>query len=109
MGGAKKKSIAKTLKQQQKQAQKQEAQTRKKGKKQKTIEKMVGDVDLPNVSEKNLLADLKAMKAITPYTVASKYNLRQSVAKELINKLEEKGVVTTVSGNSRLRIYKVAS
>ena len=109
MGGAKKKSIAKTLKQQQKQAQKQEDQTRKKGKKKKTIEKIVGDINLPNISEKNLLVDLKVMKAITPYSVASKYNLRQSVAKELINKLEEEGVVTTVSGNSRLRIYKVAS
>ena len=109
MGGAKKKSMAKTLKQQQKQAQKQEAQTRKKGKKQKTIEKMIGDVALPDIPKKTLLTDLQAMKAITPYAVALKYNLRQSVAKEVINRLKEEGVVTTVSGNSRLRIYKVAS
>jgi ribosomal protein S25 len=109
MGGAKKKSMAKTLKQQKKQTQKQEDQSRKKGKKKKIIEKMVGDVDLPNIPKKNLLADLKAMKAITPYTVASKYNLRQSVAKGLINKLKEEGIVTIVSGNSRLRIYKVTS
>jgi ribosomal protein S25 len=109
MGGAKKKSMAKTLKQQQKQAQKQESQPRKRGKKQKIIDKMVGDVDLPEIPKKNLFADLQAMKAITPYTVASKYNLRQSVAKEIINRLEEEGIITTVSGNSRLRIYKVAS
>ncbi len=109
MGGAKKKSLVKTLKQQKLQTKKQESQQRKKGAKKKAPEKMFGEVVLPDISRKNIISELTDMKAITPYSVAQKYNVRQSVAKKLLHALEKDGVISPVSGNSRLRIYKVTA
>ncbi len=109
MGGAKKKSLVKTLKQQQLQAKKQESQQQKKGAKKKAPEKTFGGVVFPNISKKTIITELNGMKAITPYSVAMKYNVRQSVAKKLLHGLEKDGVISPVSGNSRLRIYKVVA
>jgi len=107
MGGAKKKSLSQAEKQQQLQTKKQEKQEPKKTAKTKLPEKKVGGIEIPRIENKKLVSELSEMKAVTPYTIASKYNIRQSVAKNLIRELESQGVISPVSGNSRLRIYKV--
>jgi ribosomal protein S25 len=51
---------------------------------------------------------MKKMKAITPYSVASRLDLRISVAKDLLQQLEQKGKIEYVSGSKSLKIYKLA-
>jgi len=48
------------------------------------------------------------MKALTPYTVATRFNLRLSVAKDLLDDLAQRGVIQYVSGSKSLKIYKPA-
>ncbi len=73
----------------------------------KAYGKRVGGVHIPNVSSEELINDLKEAKAVTPYTIASKYNLRMSIAKRIIEELSKQGIIQPVTGNSRLRVYKV--
>ena len=70
-------------------------------------EKYVGGVDLPPLDAKDTLGALKGMKAITPTAVATKFNLKISVAKRMLTTLEEKGVVEFVTRSSNLKIYKM--
>jgi ribosomal protein S25 len=104
MGGAKKKSIAQAEKQQTLQSSKQEKTDKKKG--SKPAEKKLGGIDLPNVKDKDLIAELSKMKAITPYSVATRYNLKIGIAKDLLETLENGGSIQRVAGNSALRVYR---
>ncbi|MDQ1281574.1 MAG: small subunit ribosomal protein S25e [Thermoproteota archaeon] len=104
MGGAKKKSMAQAEKQQTLQSQKQEKTDKKKG--SKLTDKKLGGIDFPNVKDKELMAELTKMKAITPYSVATRYNLKISIAKDLLETLETSGNIQRVAGNSALRVYK---
>ena len=70
-------------------------------------EKYVGGVDLPPLDAKDTLGALKGMKAITPTAVATKFNLKISVAKRMLTTLEEKGVVEFVTRSRNLKIYKM--
>jgi small subunit ribosomal protein S25e len=62
---------------------------------------------LPDPKNKKVLDELKKMKVITPYSMASRLNLRISMAKQFIKKLEQQGTVEYVSGNRNIRIYKI--
>jgi small subunit ribosomal protein S25e len=104
MGGAKKKSMAQAEKQQQLQSQKEEKTDKKKT--SKSAEKKISGIDLPNVKDKELMAELSKMKAITPYSVATRYNLKISIAKDMLETLEKGGNIQRVAGNSSLKIYK---
>ncbi len=70
-------------------------------------EKYVGGVDIPPLDAKDTLGALKGMKAITPTAVATRFNLKISVAKRMLTTLEEKGVVEFVTRSSNLKIYKM--
>ncbi len=70
-------------------------------------EKYVGGVDIPPLDAKDTLGALKGMKAITPTAVATKFNLKISVAKRMLTTLEEKGVVEFVTRSRNLKIYKM--
>jgi small subunit ribosomal protein S25e len=105
MGGAKKLSMAQAEKQQKMQTGKQEKQPASpKGK--PTIEKKVGSIELPNLTEKDLLAELSKMRAVTPFQVASKYNVKIGVAKNLLERMAQRGHITMVSRNGSVKIYK---
>lgn len=53
---------------------------------------------------------LKGLSVVTPYTLMSKLeNVTYSVAKKLLEKLEEEGIVKLVSKNRRVSIYTKAS
>ena len=60
---------------------------------------------MPNPNSK-VLSTLKKEKVLTPYTVASLFNLRLSIAKQFLGDLENRGIVEYVSGSRKLRIYK---
>ncbi len=70
-------------------------------------EKFVGGVDLPPLDAKDTLGALKGMKAITPTAVATRFNLKISVAKRMLTTLEEKGVIEFVTRSSNLKVYKM--
>jgi len=107
MGGAKKQSLSQAEKQQALRTKKQEGETAKKTQ-TKAYEKRMGGISIPNVPNEKLVNELKEAKAVTPYTLASKYNLRMSVAKRVLGELVKQGIVQPVTGNSHLRVYKVA-
>ncbi|MGC8849880.1 MAG: hypothetical protein ACP5QI_05345 [Candidatus Bathyarchaeia archaeon] len=60
-----------------------------------------------NLDEGVVLKEISKMKAITPFSVASQYDLKVSAAKVLLRRLAEKGLIEAVAGCSRIRIYKV--
>jgi len=60
----------------------------------------------PDPKSEKVISELKKMKALTPYTVATRFNLRLSVAKDLLDELAQRGVIEYVSGSKNLKIYK---
>jgi len=46
------------------------------------------------------------MNVLTPYTVASRFNIRISTAKDFLEQLEQSGAVELVSGSHNIKIYK---
>ena len=70
-------------------------------------EKIIGSVEIPDINSKEVLGAIKAMKAITPTSVAAKWNLKVSVAKRMLDMLEEKKVVRLVAQSSNLKVYEM--
>lgn len=108
MGGAKKRSIVQTEKQQTLQLQKEGAE-QKSTSKAKSLEKKTRGIDLPTISDKDLSSELAKIKAITPYALATRYNIKLSIAKDWLNELEKRGLVQITAGARGLKIYKYGS
>ena len=70
-------------KQQKMQSRKQEEKT--KGRSRTSADKIIRGLTIPKVNEKSLKSELSNMGAITPYSIASKYRLRLSLAKDFLN------------------------
>ena len=70
-------------------------------------EKIIGSVDMPDINSNEVMGALKGMKAITATGVATRFNLKISVAKRMLNMLEEKGTVTMVTRSSNLKVYQM--
>jgi small subunit ribosomal protein S25e len=103
MGGKKKLSLKQVERMQTRQG-KQE-----KKKKEKTAglkEKKPAAITPPDPKNEKIISELKKMRVLTPYAVASHFNVRISAAKDFLEQLEERGVVQMVSGNHTLKIYK---
>ncbi len=77
----------------------------KAGEKAKTAPRK-SELDL-DADEAALVKEFGSMGAVTPYSVASKLDLKLSAAKALLRKLAEKDLIELAGGNTRLRIYKV--
>ena len=104
MGGKKKPS----LKQLEKMQRRKEQREREKQRKMiSSAEKRATQITPPEIDE-NLIKDLKRMKVLTPYTIASRFDLRLSVAKDFLEELHQRGIVTYVSGGRNIKIYKPA-
>ncbi|UCE29518.1 MAG: hypothetical protein JSV85_01985 [Candidatus Bathyarchaeota archaeon] len=107
MGGGKKKT---TLKKMEKALTRKAVQKESKpGKPSRpTAEKKIaGIVPLDPKSEK-VLGELKKMKVLTPYIVASRFDVRLGVARVLLGELERRRIIQYVSGSKNLKIYKLA-
>ena len=70
-------------------------------------EKIIGSVDMPDINSKEVMDALKGMKAITATGIATRFNVKISVAKRMLNMLEEKGTVTMVTRSSNLKVYQM--
>ena len=62
----------------------------------------------PNPRRKGAIDKLKNMKVLTPYTVASRLDLRLSAAKRFLKELEQQGTIELVSASRNLSVYKIA-
>ena len=104
MGGKKKRSLRKAERTQKK-------VPRKKDKKAAAgpEKKSVPGITPPNLKGDKFTSDLKKMKVITPYTIANRFELRLSIARQLLKELENKGMIEFVSRSQNLQIYKPAS
>lgn len=63
-------------------------------------------IDLPDLQGKAASDDLKKMKAITPYAIATKYDIRLSKAKNMLHILEKRGLVSLVAATNNLKVYR---
>ncbi len=109
LGGAKKKSMAQMEKTQDQSDKKEEPTGVKKGKSKTVIEKRPRGLQSPDLNDPKLLGEIQRMSSITPFSLASQFNLRLSVAKDVLEELERRRLVTLVGGNARIRIYQPAA
>ncbi len=109
MGGVKKKSISQMAKAQ---AISERKDIKKEAKKETKVAK---EAKVTDVSTRGLFIDMdgdrlvkevSTMKVITPFEVASKFKVKISVAKDILEELWRKGYITPVSGNNRIRVFK---
>ena len=111
MGSRKKLSLKQTEKMQARQASKQST-TKKTGKGGKSsgssgaVEKKVAGIIPPNPRNEKTISEIKKLKVLTPYTVASRFDIRLSLARDLLEELEQRGVIQYVSGSKNIKIYK---
>ena len=103
MGGKKKLSL-KQMERTQKRRDKQEKKEKTAGLKEKKPSAIVP----PDLKNEKTIDELKKMRVLTPYTVASRFNIRISTAKDFLEQLEEHSIVQMVSGNHTLKIYTAA-
>jgi len=103
MGGKKKL----TLKQMERMQDKKDEASKRGGKSGGLApEKKAPGIILPDLKSEKVISEVRKMKAVTPYTVASRFNLRLSVARDMLNELAQRGVLEYVSGSKNLKIYK---
>ena len=104
MGGKKKPS----MKQMEKTSEKKDDREKKGGKSKEgpIPERKAPGITAPDPRSEKIIGEIKKMKALTPYTVATRFNIRLSVAKDFLDELAQRGVIQYVSGNRGLKIYK---
>lgn len=81
----------------------------KKAKGKTVSEKKSSGINLPNFDDPKFTGELSKMGALTPYSIASQFNVRLSVARDILEELERRRLVTSVGGNARIRVYKLAA
>ena len=69
-------------------------------------EKKTAGIIPPDPRGEKVISELKKMKVLTPYAVASRFDLRLSVAKDLLKKMEQRKTIEYVSGSQNVKIYK---
>lgn len=103
MGGGKKKlTFSQMEKSQEKKPEKKKESKSSGG----PSERKVPDVFMPDATSGKIVDEVKKLKVLTPYVVASRFNVRISVAKDFLDELEKKGAVKLVSRSRNIRVYK---
>jgi small subunit ribosomal protein S25e len=88
------------------QERKDEEKEKKKEKAGPSKERRAIGVIPPDVKNEKIVNEVKKMNVLTPYAVASRFNIRISAAKDFLEQLEQNGAVQLVSGNHNIKIYK---
>ena len=102
MGGKKKLSLKQIERAQDKKPEKE----KKTGKSAGPPDKKTAGITSPDPRSEKVVGELKKMKVLTPYAVATRFDLRLSVAKVLLKELEQRGTIKYVSGSENIKIYK---
>jgi small subunit ribosomal protein S25e len=101
-GGSKKKSIAAAERAQSRSGSKEgEAKEEKKSEQKTGPRSVVVTDDLMKTIKKEALKT----SAITPYAIASKYNLKMSTAKDILRELATSNLVKKATSNRRTIVY----
>jgi ribosomal protein S25 len=74
-----------------------------------TEKKSVGGITLPNFDDPKFNGELSKLGALTPYAIATQFNVRLSVARDILEELERRRLVKPVGGNARIKVYKLAA
>jgi small subunit ribosomal protein S25e len=103
-GGAKKKSIAMAEKAQSRALTKEGEEKEKKESAgaQKTGPRSVA---ISDDLMKTIKKEAPKMNAVTPYVIASKYNVKLSSAKNILRELEKANLLRKACGNHRVAVY----
>lgn len=102
MGGGKKKLTFSQMEKAQEKKPDKKKETKSSG---GTGERKVPDVSMPDATSGKIVDELKKLKVLTPYVVASRFNVRISVAKDFLDELEKKGSIRLVSRDRNVRVY----
>jgi ribosomal protein S25 len=106
MGGKKKLGIKQMEKQQVTQDEEKAKQDKKKEKAGPPKERKTIGIVAPDAKDAKIIAEVKKMGAITPYSVSARYGVRISAAKDFLETMEANGSVELVSGSHNIKIYK---
>jgi small subunit ribosomal protein S25e len=107
MGGKKKLGL-KQMERQQGKEDEAKAAKEKKDKKAGPPEKKRTTINVipPDAKNDKVVAEIKKLPVLTPYSVATKYNVRISAAKQFLVQLEQNGAIQLVSGSHNIKVYK---
>ena len=103
MGGGKKKLTFSQMEKSQEKKPEKKKESKSSG---SASERKIPDVFMPDVTSGKIVDEVKKLKVLTPYVVASRFNVRISVAKDFLDALEKKGAVKLVSRSRNVRVYK---
>jgi len=106
MGGKKKLTMKQMERMQAKKDQERGRERKERKSGGPTTEKKSIGIIPPDPKSEKVIGELKKMKALTPYAVATRFDLCLSVAKDFLEDLERRGIVEYVSGSKNLKIYK---
>ncbi|MEM2999276.1 MAG: hypothetical protein QXV09_03585 [Candidatus Bathyarchaeia archaeon] len=106
MGGKKKLGLKQMERMQARKDEEEKAAEKKKEKAGPPKEKKPAAVIPPDANNEKIIGEIKKMNVLTPYTVASKFNIRISTAKDFLEQLEQKGILELASGSHNIKIYK---
>jgi small subunit ribosomal protein S25e len=108
MGGKKKLGIKQMEKQQENQDE-AKTQDKKKEKAGPPKERKASSIMTPDAKDGKVIAEVKKMGVLTPYAVATRYNIKISTAKDFLEQLEANGAIQLVSASHSIKIYKPAA
>ena len=107
-GGKKKRSMKQMAKSQTVEKSKGKSKSSKRSGASSGPEKRSLRILSPNLGNRQITKELQSMKVLTPYTVASRFDIRLGVAKDLLEELHQRGLITYVAGGRNIRIYTPA-
>jgi small subunit ribosomal protein S25e len=105
--GTKKLSISQIEKQQWLREKKRKE--REKAKKREAAKLTQSETFSLNVEDAKFLDEVSKMRVLTPYSLASRYGIKVSSAKDVLEELEKRNVIELVRGCSRIKIYRPIS
>jgi small subunit ribosomal protein S25e len=107
-GGKKKRTMTQMVKNQNVDKEKRKSKTTKskQSKASRSEDKENLRIIAPNIKDKGFLKEIQKMKVLTPYTLATRFNLRLSIAKDLLKELHKKNKITFISSGRNIKIYK---
>jgi small subunit ribosomal protein S25e len=79
--------------------------TKDKTEKKDKRDKIIGTVEIPDTSSEEVMQALRKMKAITPNSVATQFNLKVSVAKKMLRNLETAGTLELAASSQNIKVY----
>lgn len=80
----------------------------KKAKGKLVSEKQTLGISLPNLDDK-FTKDLSKIAALTPYLIATRFNVRLREAREILEELERRRLVKSEGGNARIKTCRIAA